>query len=133
MESLEDFLIEAAQEEVIHEVVVSERLAAHPFKVRPMTNDEYRAFSRQAYVTRGGKREFDNIRFSEALVLNCVVEPEFKRADWLNRAGVSTPEALIHKVLRPGEINRLGEEIAKISGFGAQSIEDEAYDEAKKP
>jgi len=133
MESLEDFLIEAAQEDVTHKVVVSERLASHPFKIRPMTNEEYRAFSRQSYVTRGGKREFDNIKFSETIVLNCVVEPEFKRADWLNKAGVATPEALIHKVLMPGEINRLGEEIAKISGFGAHGIEDEAYDEAKKP
>lgn len=133
MEGLEDFLIEAAQEEITSEVVISERLKGKKFKIRPLSNDEYRCYMRQSYVTRGGKREFDNIKFTELLVLNCVVEPNFKRADWIAKASVSTPEELIHKVLYPGEISKLSDEIAKLSGFGAQSVEDEAYEEAKKP
>lgn len=133
MESLEDFLIEAAHEEITKEIIVSNRLASHSFKIRPMTNDEYRAFSRQAYVMRGGNREFDNIKFAETIVLNCVTEPNFRRVDWIAKAGVQTPEQLIHKVLMPGEINRISDEVAKLSGFGKLSIEEEAYEEAKKP
>lgn len=136
MEPLENLLIEAIAEPETFEFVPSERLGkalkGRAFKVRAMTNAEYRSFMKLAYISRNGKREFDNIRFVESIVLNCTIEPNFRKADAIEKAGCGTPEEFMHKVLLPGEIDRLGNEIARRSGFGAQDIE-EAYEDTKKP
>ncbi len=136
MESLENLLIEAIAEPEEFDVIPSERigkiLKGRAFKVRAMTNTEYRSFMKGAYTTRNGRREFDNIKFVETIVLNCTTEPNFRKADSIEKAGCSTPDEFMHKVLLPGEIDKLGNEIARHSGFGVQDI-DEAYEDTKKP
>lgn len=136
MEPLENLLIEAISEPESFDIIPSERLEkalkGRSFKVRAMTNAEYRSFMKMAYTSRNGKREFDNIKFVESIVLNCTIEPNFRKVDAIEKAGCGTPEEFMHKVLLPGEIDRLGNEIARRSGFGAQDVED-AYDDTKKP
>ena len=136
MEPLENLLIEAIAEPEVFETVPSERLKkvlkGRTFKFRAMTNAEYRSFMKLSYTNRNGKREFDNIKFVETIVLNCTVEPNFRSADAIDKAGCSTPDEFLHKVLLPGEIDTLGNEIAHHSGFGAQNTE-EAYEDTKKP
>lgn len=136
MEPLENLLIEAIAEPEVFDVIPSERigkvLKGRVFKVRAMTNAEYRSFMKQAYITRNGKREFDNIKFVEMIVLDCTIEPNFRKAEAIEKAGCSTPDEFLHKVLLPGEIDKLGNEIARHSGFGAQDV-DEAYEDTKKP
>lgn len=136
MEPLDNLLIEAIAEPEVFEVVPSERLKkvlkGRVFKVRAMTNAEYRAFTKQAYTLRNGKREFDNIKFVESVVMDCTIEPNFRKAESIEKAGCTTPDEYLHKVLLPGEIDKLGNEIARHSGFGVQDVE-EAYEDAKKP
>ena len=136
MEPLENLLIEAIAEPEVFEIVPSERLEkvlkGRAFKVRAMTNAEYRSFMKLAYTTRNGKRDFDNIKFVETIVLNCTIEPNFRKDEAIEKAECSSPDEFLHKVLLPGEIDKLGNEIARHSGFGAQDIE-EAYEDTKKP
>lgn len=136
MEPLENLLIEAIAEPEVFEFVPSERLKkalkGRVFKIRAMTNTEYRAFTKAAYVSKNGKREFDNIKFTEAVVLDCTIEPNFRKVEAIENAGCATPDQFLHKVLLPGEIDKLANEIARHSGFGVQDVE-EAYEDTKKP
>lgn len=128
-QSLEDFLIEASQEEERSEILVRNK----PFTVRPFTNAELKSMSKAAYIMRSGKREFDNLKYIQTVVITCCIEPDFKSKSWIDRAGVNTPEELLCKVLKPGEIHAIANHISKISGFIADGEAQEAYDEAKKP
>lgn len=130
MSTLQEFLLEAAVELETKAIVVSERLKAHPpFVIRAMDNAQYTRFQRVCVTQKKGERKFDDAKMKLGMIAECVVEPCFASADWLKKAGVSTPEQLVSKVLRPGEIEHLAGEISLLSGFGQQL--EEAVEEAK--
>lgn len=58
----------------------------------------------------------------EILKEHCV-EPNFKDADAIKKAGCAIPEDLIRKVLKGGEIAALAAEIMAWSGFGEDIVE----------
>jgi hypothetical protein len=129
MSTLQEFLLEASAELETKEVLVSERLKAHPFRIKAMDNAQYNRFQRVCLSQKKGERKFDDAKMKLAMVAECVVEPLFASAEWVKKSGCATPEQLVSKVLRPGEIERLAGEISLLSGFG-QEVE-AAVEEAK--
>jgi Phage XkdN-like tail assembly chaperone protein, TAC len=117
------------------EVYIGDRFiaAGMPFIIRAMTSDEFEVFQKQCTRTKfsKGKREteFNNKRFNEMVITACTVEPNFKDAETLKRAGVNTPEQLINKSLKSGEIQNLANEISAFSGF--DKTLDEMKDDSK--
>ncbi|GHU80396.1 hypothetical protein FACS1894191_5600 [Clostridia bacterium] len=130
MSELLDFLIENPVNNITDKVIVSERLKDKPFTIRAMTGDEFFEYQKSATkYKKGQKVEFDNRLFHITIVANQTVEPNFKDAESIYRAGVQTSAQFIEKVLLSGEIAALADKITFLSGFD-QEIDD-LIDEAK--
>lgn len=118
MSVLMDFLLENPVDDVTEKVVVSTRLKKHPFTVRAMSGEEYSDYQKSAIkIYKGKKVDFDEKVFSERVVINHCVEPSFKDADIIKKAGCITAEQLLRKTLLAGEISGLSRRIMELSGF----------------
>lgn len=130
MSTLTQFLLDNPVDNITAEVIVSSRLANFPFKIKAMTGPEFAEY--QKLATRIGKHkkvEFNNKVFNELVVLNHTVEPNFRDADLIKKAGCTLPEQFLYKSLLAGEISELSQQISTLSGFD-RDIED-TIDEAK--
>lgn len=79
---------------------------------------------------RGGMMPvLDTDAYQVALAATCVVNPDLTNAALQDNWGVKKPEALLHKMLTPGELGDLIYEVQMHNGFGI-TIEDKV-DEAK--
>lgn len=126
MSTLQDFLNANLVDNLIQEVVISDRFKDHDgkllkFKIKAMTNDEFEAARKKAMklnLQKGKKQmEFDAKTFNEAVVVNNTIDPDFKNADSIKAVGCMTPEQYLNRVLLAGEISELAQQIQTLSGF----------------
>lgn len=118
MSALVNFLLENPVDNVVADVVVSQRLANFPFKIRAMTGLEFAEYQKAATkIGRHKKVDFDNKVFNELVVLNNTVEPNFRDAETIKKAGCGSPEQFLYKCLLAGEIAELAQQISVLSGF----------------
>lgn len=123
MSKLEEFLMqnELNTEETM-EVKVSERIPL-PFKIRAISEAENKAIKKSCQTITFDKRTHQKVidtnydLYLTRLVIACCVEPNFKNAELQAKYGVMGAEALVDKLLRPGEYNQLLEAVQKINGF----------------
>lgn len=125
MTELQKFLMENPVDNITSEINLGGRLKDFTFKIKPMTNAEMSRYQKLCVKNAGSskKREFDLQKFNELVVINHVITPNFKDAEWIKSAGVLTSEALLAKTLLAGEISELSEKISTLSGFGDDSEE----------
>lgn len=57
-------------------------------------------------------------------VIEGVAEPSFKNKNLMEKYECITPKELVNKMLNPGEVSIIYEEIAKLSGFGRDIVEE---------
>jgi len=120
---LEEFLMqnELNTEETM-EVKVSDRFPL-PFKIRAISEAENKAIKKSCQTITFDKRTHQKVvdtnydLYLTRLVIACCVEPNFKNAELQAKYGVMGAEALVDKLLRPGEYNQLLEAVQKINGF----------------
>lgn len=126
MSSLQEFLNANPVDNLVQEVVISDRFKDKEgnllkFKIKAMTNEEFEAARKKAtrLNLQKGKRqmEFDARTFNEAVVINNTIDPDFKNAESIKSLGVLTPEQYLNKVLLAGEIAELSQQIQILSGF----------------
>ena len=130
MSNLMQFLIDNPVDNLTDEVVVSPRLAKFPFKIKGMTGPEFSEYQKlSTKIGRHKKVEFDSKIFNEMVVLNHTMEPNFRDAESIKKAGCQTPEQFLYKSLLAGEIAELSQQISSLSGFDKE-FEDEV-EEAK--
>jgi hypothetical protein len=130
MSNLMQFLIDNPVDNLTAEVVVSPRLAKFPFKIKGMTGPEFSEYQKlSTKIGRHKKVEFDSKIFNELVVLNHTVEPNFRDAESIKKAGCQSPEQFLYKSLLAGEISELAQQISSLSGFDKE-FEDEV-EEAK--
>ena len=130
MSTLIDFLIENPVDNLTAEVIVSQRLAKFPFKIKGMTGPEFSEYQKlSTKIGRHKKVEFDNKKFNEMVVLNHTVEPNFRDAESIKKAKCQSPEQFLYKSLLAGEISELAQEISALSGFDKDM--EETVEEAK--
>jgi len=104
------------------EVKVSERIPL-PFKIRAISEAENKAIKKSCQTVTFDKRTHQKVidtnydLYLTRLVIACCVEPNFKNAELQAKYGVMGAEALVDKLLRPGEYNQLLEAVQKINGF----------------
>ncbi len=130
MSELLNFLIENPVDNLTEEIVVSARLAKYPFKIKAMTGPEFSEYTKLA--TKIGKHQkvtFDSKTFNEQVVINHTVEPNFRDAESIKKAGCMTPEQFLYKSLLAGEISEIANKVSTLSGFD-KSLED-TVDDAK--
>lgn len=130
MSQLLQFLIENPVDNLTAEVIVSKRLEKFPFKIKAMTGKEFSEYQKLATVFGKKKKiSFDSQKFNEQVVLNHVIEPNFKDADSIKKAGCLSPEQFLYRSLLAGEIAELAQQISELSGFDKDM--EETVEEAK--
>jgi len=118
MGSLADFLVDNPVDNLTEDITISTRLKKYPFKIRVVSNREYDDYVRQCrQYGKKGKVVFDSSKFSLLIVLNHTVEPNFRDAAMIKKAGCKTPEEFVSRSLLPGEIADLTKAISQLSGF----------------
>ena len=118
MSKLQDFLAETPVNNLTEQIIVSSRLKDMPFTIRAMTGKEFTEYTKFATDFKKGKKvDFDTRSFNERVIICHTVEPNFKDAEFIKKAGCETPEQLLHKVLLAGEQAELSAQINKLSGF----------------
>ncbi len=88
------------------------------FKIRPILFEELNNLKKRAtFFDKNGKPEIDEGMLNMYCITEATIEPNFKDSKSIEKVGVFTPEQYINKVLLAGEIDKLINEILKISGF----------------
>ena len=129
MNSLEDFLALPDIKDIEEEVFVSKRVGK--FRVKPMTQDQFKEYQRQSTSKINKKGvDFDIAKFNLAMVAGQTVYPNFNDKTLLDKAGCALGTELIKKKLLSGEIAELAKEIQRISGFEDDTMEED-IEEAK--
>lgn len=130
MSKLLEFLISNPVDNMTEEVVVSNRLAAYPFKIKAMSGPEFSEYQKLATkIGRHKKVDFDSKIFNEQVILNHTIEPNFRDAESVKKSGCLSPEQFLYKFLLAGEIAELSQRISALSGFDKDM--DDLVDEAK--
>lgn len=120
MGNLTQFLIDNPIDNLTAEVIVSARLAKFPFKIKGISGVEFSEYQKlSTKINKKRKVEFDSKTFNELVVLNHTVEPNFRDAENIKKAGCKTPEQFLYKSLLAGEIAELAQQISALSGFDA--------------
>ena len=117
--TLEDFLATHTVENLTEEIVLNERLKDFKFKIGSMTRDELEKYQKLCIIRdkKGNVIRQDSMKFSELVIVNHLLYPNFKSAEFLQKIGVNTPSQGLSKVLKVGEITALSEKIMKFNGF----------------
>lgn len=130
MSNLMDYLLENESEiQEIEEITLSERLKEFKFKIKPISGKEFHKLKAECRSVRKKVISFDDATFNEKLILKCCVEPNFSNEESIQKAGVHTPNDLINKLLKAGEITDLANAITALSGFDEEP--EKAVEEAK--
>lgn len=121
--ALQSFLLENTVENITLEVLVSERFKDKDgkllkFKIRAMTGGEFADYQKECMtIGKKGRVDFNSKKFNEKVIINQCVEPNFKDAELLKKAGCPTPEDFLYKCMLAGEISELANQINTLSGF----------------
>lgn len=117
-QDLMSFLREQPIETLQQEVSLGGRLKDFTFKIRPMSAKQFYKYQQIATTIKGKNSvDFNTDRFNELVILNHVIEPNFRNAELVSSMNVSTPEELLNKYFLGGELVTLAEKISEISGF----------------
>lgn len=137
--SLQAFFAENVNTEITEEVVVSTRFKdqdGNPihWKIKTVTEGENQEIRRSAIKKTKSKRgqytnEMDGDDYVLKLTAASVVYPDLKNADLQKSYGVIGAEALLKKMLLPGEFALIVQKVQEINGFD-QDIND-LVDEVK--
>lgn len=130
-QDLISFLSNNPVDEITEEISIPGRLAQFKFKIKPMTQKQFYKYQQIATTVVPGKSKdvkFNTSRFNELVIVNHVIEPNFKDEKLLSNAGLNTPEEYLNKFFLAGEVANLTEELCLISGFATPDaqLEDEA-------
>lgn len=117
--TLEDFLATHSVENLTEDIVLNERLKDFKFKIGSMTKDELEKYQKLCVIRdkKGNVLKQDSMKFSELVIINHLIYPNFKSAEFLQKLGVNTPAQGLSKVLKVGEITALSDMIMKFNGF----------------
>lgn len=126
MNALQQFLTKNSVDNLTKEVSLGGRLKDFKFKIKALTGNQYNDFQALCIENPNSpkKRRFNTKKFNELIVINCVVEPNFKDAEWIKELGVVDAASAMYKTLLAGEITQLAEETLRLSGFD-RDIEEE--------
>ncbi|WP_019908286.1 phage tail assembly chaperone [Paenibacillus sp. HW567] len=139
MSELSLFFAQNAASDTTEEFVVSQRFKdtegkAAAWKLRSMNEDENQECRKAATRKIKGKNgtystEIDPNDYMAKLMTSSVVYPDLKNSELQRSYGVLGAEALLRKMLLPGEFAALGERVQALNGFDTDM--NELVDEVK--
>lgn len=128
MTNLSEFLLNDTIE-TTKKIELTGRLKGHPFEIRSLSQKELDNYKKTSRRIVGTQSEIDDNMLNMLIIKNHVVDPNFKSAEMIEQAQVNTPEELINKVLKLGEIQALALAIFEMSGLNVTF--EEVVEEAK--
>lgn len=123
MGRLEDFLLQADVLDTTTETEVTIAPFPFPFRVKSITEGQNKAIRKECEKvnidkkTRQKQVDVDKDLYMNRLVIACTVEPNLKSAELQARYGVLGAEALLDKLLKPGQFADLLQAVQDINGF----------------
>lgn len=117
------------------ELVISKRFLDEegnpaPFKIRSVSQEENeqitKASRRQRKVGSMVQEHLDSIEYGRRLVVTCTMVPDFRAKEMCEAYGTLDPMQVPGKMLTAGEFAALLDAISELSGFDAETPEDEA-------
>ncbi|MBG9788495.1 phage tail assembly chaperone [Brevibacillus laterosporus] len=139
MSDLSMFFAENVNMNVTEEVFVSDRfkdVEGKPvkWKVKAISEEENQEVRKRATVRKKIKKnqyapEFDNELYNMELIAKSVIYPDLSNAELQKSYGVIGAEALIRKMLLPGEFGTLLKEVIAVNGYDQEV--DEMAEEIK--
>ena len=130
--NLQEFLNKNNVAGIEKTVTISKRLTdpdtgeLFKFKIRALSSKEHEHARNMATRMPKNKNErvqVDNTIYCSQIILAGCIEPNFKDAQSIAELNCVSPEEYINRVLLPGEINDLSNEIDRLSGFGEDMSE----------
>lgn len=127
---LDAFLHPIAVEET-KKVEVSKRFVGEdgkpvPFEIKTIPQGEnsqlIKKFTRRKLVNGTTTEIFDTTGYTNALIVECTVQPDFQDSRMCEAYGVLDPMLVPGKMLLSGEYSALVGEIMKLNGFDADSL-----------
>lgn len=127
---LEAFLHPIAVEET-KKVEISKRFVGEdgkpvPFEIKTIPQGEnsqlIKKFTRRKLVNGSTTEIFDTTGYTNALIVECTVQPDFQDSRMCEAYGVLDPMMVPGKMLLSGEYSALVGEIMKLNGFDADSL-----------
>ena len=127
---LEAFLHPIAVEET-KKVEISKRFVGEdgkpvPFEIKTIPQGEnsqlIKKFTRRKLVNGTTTEIFDTTGYTNALIVECTVQPDFQDSRMCEAYGVLDPMMVPGKMLLSGEYSALVGEIMKLNGFDADSL-----------
>lgn len=92
------------------------------FTIRALNNKEFKNIQDLAIKFDKKDTDIDTSLVQSMILIEGIVEPSLKDKELRDRFGVATPIDLLEKLLLPGEILHLYNQISELSGFGDDSI-----------
>ncbi len=124
-ESFIDFFAKHDVSGLTQQVYPSERFREKglAFTIKVMSQEELNDYRKQSTTTnkRTGAQVQDPFRFNTLIVLNHVVDPDFRSVADIKSMGCTTAQQYLEKALLPGEIANLATAISDLSGFGEET------------
>ena len=126
MNALQQFLTTNSIDNLVEEVNLGGRLKEFTFTIKAMTGSQYNDYQTLCIENPNSpkKRRFNTKKFNELIVVNCVINPNFKDPEWMKELGVVDATAAMYKTLLAGEITQLAEAALRLSGFDHDIDED---------
>ena len=127
---LEAFLHPIAVEET-KKVEISKRFIGEdgkpvPFEIKTISQDEnaqlIKRYTRRKVVNGSVVENFNTAAYTNAVILECTVQPDFRDSRMCETYGVLDPMLVPGKMLLSGEYSALVGEIMKFNGFDADSL-----------
>ena len=127
---LEAFLHPIAVEET-KKVEISKRFIGEdgkpvPFEIKTIAQGDnsqlIKNFTRRKLVNGSTTEIFDTTGYTNALIVECTVQPDFQDSRMREAYGVLDPMMVPGKMLLSGEYSALVGEIMKLNGFDADSL-----------
>lgn len=132
--SLLDFLTDNPVDGITEVIHLRGRLENFPITIRALTYNEVQEARERSQKTSFNKKgvatiKNDNSAYNATIILAGVVEPDFRDAQAIRKAGCTNPTEFINRVLLPAEQDDLTEAIGILSGY---ETEEELEEDVKK-
>lgn len=123
MSVLQAFLNENPVDQgITKDIIMSERFKDEngllKFTIRSLTENEMESINKACMrYGKKGKVEFETNKYNCMVAMKGTVDPNFNDSESIQKLGCTTPSDYIKKVLLPGEITNLADQIQNLSGF----------------
>lgn len=123
MSNLDEFLGLADVSEIRKEIKVNVNGKDFELSIRPVTEEEHTEFQRRSNNISKNKVTFDAGKYNALLLESCIVEPDFRDAGFLKKAGCVSASEFLNRKFPAGVLSDIATEIHKLSGFESYDLE----------